>query len=84
MQIRFMHEWLLMNVCAELFPFLLLVLIFFFSLSPSLPLSLHDSTPEGDVLEIIDGSNNWWYVRNARGEDGIVPSNYVKALVGTR
>jgi len=36
------------------------------------------SFQKGDVMYLMDNSNiDWWYVRNAKGEQGYVPRNFV-------
>ena len=34
----------------------------------------------GETFTIIDSSKTWWTVRNSRGQEGLVPSNYVKVV----
>jgi len=35
---------------------------------------------KSEVVEILDDSRNWWFVRNWRGEDGYVPRTIVNVL----
>ena len=35
------------------------------------------SMARGEVLTIVDDSGEWWRVRNASGQEGLVPSNFV-------
>lgn len=35
---------------------------------------------KSEVLEVVDDSKNWWFVRNWRGEDGYIPKTIVKVL----
>jgi tyrosine-protein kinase Tec len=38
---------------------------------------------KGDEYEVLDDSqDHWWQVRNKLGEEGFIPSNYVKEKDG--
>ena len=36
----------------------------------------------GESLTVLDDSENWWKLQNSKGQEGFVPSNYLK-LIGT-
>lgn len=38
---------------------------------------------EGEVVTVIDDAKNWWKVRNSIGNEGTVPSNYMKKVTGS-
>ena len=37
---------------------------------------------ENEILTIVEGTGDWWLVRNNSGQQGYVPSNYVEKITG--
>lgn len=35
---------------------------------------------EGEIMTILDNSRRWWKMRNSRGDEGDVPSNYMELV----
>jgi len=37
---------------------------------------------ENEILTVIEGTGDWWLVKNNQGQQGYVPSNYVEKITG--
>ena len=37
---------------------------------------------ENEILTVVEGTGDWWLVRNNSGQQGYIPSNYVEKITG--
>jgi hypothetical protein len=39
---------------------------------------------ENEILTVVEGTGDWWLVKNNQGHQGYVPSNYVEKITGVK